>query len=175
MFKLLALAALAVLLQVLQAQTSTYLRYGAGSCMVTGVTNASPPVVTCDADPGLTSGNRVRVTSVLSAGPVYSSVNGSNFVNKLTATTYALYSDAGLTTPLAAPGAFVSSPLPWMGKEAQAVTIPASPRAVLPVETINALRRDVSSGTLTNIVVASNVGTINIPNGVAEPHNIRVG
>ncbi len=73
---------------------------------ITGITNASPPVVTTGANHFLTDGDRVVLTKII--GAQANALNNKTYVVRvLTATTFALYDVYGL--PIAAPGVYGSS------------------------------------------------------------------
>ena len=74
------------------------------SVAITGATNATPIVVTA-AGHGLTTGQKVVVASV--GGNT--NANGTNYVSVLSASTFALYSDAGLTTAIAGNAAYTAA------------------------------------------------------------------
>ena len=80
---------------------------GPAQLTVTGVTNATPAVVTCGTH-GLTDGDPVTIASAGGA----TGVNGNFFAGVATgggsSTTFAVYSDAALTTAVAAGGAYTS-------------------------------------------------------------------
>lgn len=159
--------AILLLAAPLLAQTTVHLRYGAGSTGVgyaepTGLTNASPPVLTVAADPGWSDGDDIMISGMLISGPLPSPINGRRFVDRLTATTYALYNDSGLTSAATAPGVYLGSTNEWAGAVGISATIPADPLArLLKPETIRAIRCDVDGGCLTNIVVSGGTATAN--------------
>lgn len=154
------IAALPLLALPLAAQTTINWRMGAGYCQPTGVTNASPPVVTCASDPGWQDQNAVVFTNFLVSGPAPSIVNGTKYVDRQTATTYAIYNDSGLSSPVTTPGAYLAATNQWAGKVGASATIPADPLArLLKPETLRALRCDVAGGCLNNIVVSGGTAT----------------
>ena len=72
---------------------------------ITGITTATPGVVTTSADHGLTDGDRVVITKV--AGAVGDQLNGNTYmVDVLSSTTFALYDIYGV--PIAVPGTYTS-------------------------------------------------------------------
>lgn len=79
---------------------------GANGCTVSGVTVATPAVVTCAAAHNLRDGDQVQVTGV----------NGTTTVNTLayvkvstySATTFAMFSDTGLSVGITGTGAYTS-------------------------------------------------------------------
>ena len=74
------------------------------SLTVSGATNATPIVITTSAAHNLFDGMLVTIASV--GGNT--AANGSYYVDVLTSTTFALYSDSALTTPVAGNGAYTS-------------------------------------------------------------------
>lgn len=70
---------------------------------ITDASNATPIVITTTDDPAVITGDKVYVKDVIGN----TNANGSFFATKLTSTTYALYADAGLTTPISGNGAYV--------------------------------------------------------------------
>ena len=82
-----------------------YIAIGTNSLGVTGATNASPIVITVPAY-GLANGQPVTISGVTGN----TNANGSNYAKttSYTSTTFGLYSDSGLTTPVAGSGAYVS-------------------------------------------------------------------
>ena len=69
---------------------------------IIAATNATPIVIETDGNPGLTDGCKVNIYGVNGN----TAANGVRYVNRLTATTYELYSDSGLTTGVAGTGDF---------------------------------------------------------------------
>lgn len=80
-----------------------------GTLQVSGATNATPIVITSSGDHGLADGDRVEQRDVggntAANGSFYAKVTGYSD------TTYALYSDEDLTTPVAGNGAYTSGGL----------------------------------------------------------------
>lgn len=74
------------------------------SLIISGVTNASPPVVTTTLAHGISSGTRV---SVENTGVV--SLSGSFYFKSLSTFTGSLYTDSALTVPVGAPGSTPST------------------------------------------------------------------
>lgn len=72
---------------------------------ITGITNASPPVVTTSASHGYVDGEQVTFSGIVGATGLNT---GTYYVKSLTATTFSVYTDASLTTGAAAPGVWVS-------------------------------------------------------------------
>lgn len=72
--------------------------------LVSGATNATPIVVTSNAAHGLADGDRVDILDVLGN----TAANGEWYADVLSATTFALYSDSDLATPVAGSGAYTS-------------------------------------------------------------------
>lgn len=74
--------------------------------VITGITTATPAVVTTSTPHGLTTGDRVVITKVI--GTMASQVNNNTYVaNVLTSTTFGLYDTYGL--PITTIGAYSSS------------------------------------------------------------------
>lgn len=71
---------------------------------VTNATNATPIVVTTSKAHPFIDSNQVTINGV--GGNT--AANGTFYVDSLTSTTFALYSDSGLTTPVAGTGAYTS-------------------------------------------------------------------
>lgn len=66
---------------------------------ITGISSASPGVITFNADPGYPTGSRVNLASIAQTGtPTVSGMNVT--LTKLSATTYSMYTDATLATPI---------------------------------------------------------------------------
>lgn len=78
--------------------------YSNDSFTITGATNASPIVITTSASHGMVDGMQVFQASV--GGNT--AANGTFYIDVLSSTTYALYTDSGLTTPVAGNGAYTS-------------------------------------------------------------------
>lgn len=78
------------------------LTYSSGT--ISGATNATPIVVTTNAAHGLVSGQPVTISGVVGN----TAANGTFYVNVLTTTTFALYSNAGLTIPVIGNGVYSS-------------------------------------------------------------------
>lgn len=81
---------------------------GCSQLAIQGVTNASPPVVTCNGH-GLSAGAFVIITGVVGATGVNNSINGqiSWLIEVVTTNTFKLYEYDGVT-PAPAPGVYVS-------------------------------------------------------------------
>jgi hypothetical protein len=75
------------------------------SLVVSNATNASPIVITTSAAHGLTDGNQVRIEGVEGN----TNANGIGFVDVLSPTTFALYSNSTLLTAKAGNGAYTAS------------------------------------------------------------------
>lgn len=71
---------------------------------VVNATNATPIVVTLAEDPGTVTGGKVSIEGIFGN----TAADGVFFVTRLTDTTFSLYSDSGLTTPVAGTGAYTS-------------------------------------------------------------------
>lgn len=71
---------------------------------ITGATNATPIVITTSVEHGLVDGQMVAISGVLGN----TAANVTCFANQLSATTFALYTDSGLITPIAGSGAYTS-------------------------------------------------------------------
>lgn len=71
---------------------------------VSNATNASPIVVTCNRNHGLADGDQVKILGVLGN----TAANGTWYVDVTGATTFRLYSDSTLVTPVAGSGAYTS-------------------------------------------------------------------
>ena len=71
---------------------------------VTDATNATPIVITIAEDKGWVDQDRVYITGVLGNA----AANGVRFIDRLTATTYGLYSDKPLTAAIVGSGAYTS-------------------------------------------------------------------
>ena len=70
---------------------------GSLTASISGATQASPVVITTSADHGFTNGASVTITDVVGM----TELNGNDYyVDVQTSTTFRLYSDAGLTTPV---------------------------------------------------------------------------
>lgn len=78
-----------------------------GTLIATAATNADPIVVTSSAAHGLSDGDRVDIRN----GLVNTNVNGDHYakVTGYSTTTFALYSDAALTTTVAGNGVYTAS------------------------------------------------------------------
>lgn len=140
------------------------LRSGTGACYVTAITNASPPVGTCSSAHNFTDGQYARLDNALIAGPATHPANRMSYVKVLSPTTFSLWEDSGLTTPLAAPGNLLSNGGADIRIGATVPkTIPASmgPR-IYSAETLHDFRCDTSDSCLTNIVVFGGVATANL-------------
>jgi len=78
-----------------------------GTLIATAATNATPIVVTSSAVHGLSDGDRVDIRNAL----VNTNANGDHYakVTGYSTTTFALYSDSDLSTPVAGNGAYTAS------------------------------------------------------------------
>jgi hypothetical protein len=85
---------------------------------ITGATNASPIVVTTSAATGFVAGDQVQVTGV--GGNT--NANALAFVNPLTPTTFQMFSDAGLSVPIAGNAAYTSGGAVSMAKDISGIT-----------------------------------------------------
>jgi len=70
--------------------------------VVTGATNASPIVITTTSTNNLVAGDQVQITGIT----VNTAANGVFYVNPLTGTTFQLFSNSALTTPVAGNGTY---------------------------------------------------------------------
>lgn len=148
---------------------------GTGGCFITGVSNASPPRLTCSTDPGWSSGQRIRVVNLVTGTNTTSAANGDRYVTKITGTTYDLYSDSARTIPLAAPGVHLAHGAIMWARPVAEHTFDISRPRLYRKEFIENLRREVSRGTLTNIVVSGGTATANFANTGTIPHIFKVG
>jgi hypothetical protein len=83
---------------------------------ITGATNASPIVLTTNSAHNVTDGTPVNITGV--GGNTAANVSGYAKATGYTLTTFGLYSNSGLTTPVAGNGAYTSGGLAaFPGKE----------------------------------------------------------
>ncbi len=96
---------------------------------VTGVTTATPGVVTTSADHGLTDGDRVVFTKL--AGAVGQQLNGNTYmVDVLSATTFALYDIYGVPVPV--PGTYTSGgQITRSGENFNTIDVPPTYRLLL--------------------------------------------
>lgn len=164
-FVFLAVAIFSLLRPQLQAQTTSVpVTHGPGGCKATTVSNASPPRITCTADPGWVDGDKVLFQYFKVSTPAYSGINGFRYVDRITATTYDIYSDAGLTTPLSAPGTYAINYAQWAAKTDGATLVIPNSLALWP--DIFKFRCDEANGCLTGpIVVSGGVATATMVSG----------
>lgn len=115
----LAFAGLPLFADVTVEQGRTHTASGAFGCSVSGATVATPSVITCSAAHGLIDGDQVQITGVGGT----TTVNTTAFV-KVTgysATTFALFSNAALTTGVTGTGAYTSGGKVSIARDVSAV------------------------------------------------------
>lgn len=151
-----------ILVLPLAAQTVT-LRSGVGSARITNCTNATPIVCTTDVAHGLSNGDMVIVANTMVGSNSDSAANGVRYAGSVTSTTLALYSDAGLTTPVAGNGAWqAGSNIKRLGKAAT-FTLVDHPRVNMGGPTaLETKRMRCFTGCLTNIVVSGTTATATV-------------
>ena len=88
---------------VVQAARS-YSAAGNVGCTVSGATVATPSVITCAAAHNAVSGDQVQITGIVGT----TTDNTLAYVNVLSSTTVALYSDVNLSIPITGTGAYSS-------------------------------------------------------------------
>lgn len=128
------------------------------NCRITGVTNASPAVITCAAAHNLTDGDRVFVANVAGS----TGTRGLRYADAIDSTRFSIYSDSGLTIPIAASGVWRNGdgPSGWPGGPQLAgkvtgYTLSSHPRLLLDPNTggnLILIAASVGNGLLTNIV-----------------------
>jgi hypothetical protein len=85
-------------------QNRAFSATGTPGCTVSGATVATPSVITCSANHLLVSGDQVQITGIIGT----STDNTLAYVNVLSATTFGIYSDPGLTTGITGTGTYSS-------------------------------------------------------------------
>lgn len=103
-FALACFAALMPAATTVVESNSAHAAAGTNGCTVSGATVATPSVITCAAAHNLASGNQVQITGIVGT----TTDNVTAFVNVLSSTTFALYSDSGLATGITGTGTYSS-------------------------------------------------------------------
>jgi hypothetical protein len=87
-------------------QVRAHAAAGSFGCTVSSVSTANPGVVTCSAAHGLIDGDQIQITGV--GGATQANVTGYAKVTGQSSTTFALYSDAALSTGVNVTGTYTS-------------------------------------------------------------------